>query len=258
MKRSYYLFPLMAMTALSLTLAACDDNKAEDTATTETTTTVAETTVAPAATTETTPAAVASVQAEGATSFATAPGATTGAVFLTLHNPGTAADRLNGLTTTVSSSAELHESYTDEQGVMQMRKVDAIEIPAGQQVSLKADGYHIMLIGLSEPLTAGIPFNVTLDFESAPDVTIPVTVTSPVGSAAPEATPMDHEGMDHGAMVAPSEEVTPEPTTTDGTVVAPEAETTEPVSPTGATTPDMAPTSSAPDASTTTPSATGE
>ena len=253
MNRKHYLLPLMAVTALSLSLAACDDKKEDAAAGTETTTTAE----APAAA-DVAPAAV--IHVEGATAYATAEGATTGAVFLTLHNPQSTADKLVGASAPVASGAELHETTTDANGVMQMNKVDAIEIQPGQQVSLKPDGYHIMLTGLTAPLTAGTSFEITLDFENAADVTLPVTVTSPV-AAATEAAPMDHSTMDHGAMAptdgsAATTDESPAPA--EG-VAAPEeepapAETTT-TTPEGSATPDMAPTSSAPDASTTTPSA---
>lgn len=247
MKRSYYLFPLMAMTALSLTLAGCDDKKNDETATTETTT------EAPATTEATTPAA-AMMHAEGATAYATAEGATTGAVFLTLHNPQTAADKLVGASTPVAGGVELHQTSTDANGVTQMTKVDAIEIQPGQQVDLKPDSYHIMLTGLTAPLVEGTPFDITLDFENAPDVTLPVTVTAPAAPAATEAAPMDHSAMDHSTM-APADATTAPSDTTTTTDESPAPAESTTTTPAGEATPDMAPTTSAPDASTAAPSA---
>lgn len=241
MKRSYYLFPLMAMTALSLSLAACDDKKTDETAATETTTT--ETVV----TTETTaPAAI--IHAEGATSYATAEGSTTGAVFLTLHNPQATADRLVGASTPVATAVELHQSATDANGVATMTKVDAIEIQPGQQVNLEPTGYHIMLTGLTAPLVAGTPFDITLDFENAADVTLPVTVTAPA-AAATEAAPMDHSTMDHGT------------TTTDTTTSTTTTTVDESPAPAEATTPTDEPVVDAapvPVTDTTTPSPAAE
>lgn len=262
MKRNYYLLPLMAVTALSLSLAACDDKKEDAAAGTETTTTVVET---PAAADVAAPAAV--IHVEGATAYATAEGATTGAVFLTLHNPQSAPDKLVGASAPVSSGAELHETTTDANGVMQMNKVDAIEIQPGQQVSLKPDGYHIMLTGLSAPLVAGSSFDITLDFENAADVTLPVTVTAPTDTTT-EAAPMDHSTMNHDGMggdtntmpmngdtATTTTDESPAPAEAVAPTNEPMPEETTTTTPEGSATPDMAPTSSAPDASTTTPSA---
>lgn len=173
MKRYLYLFPLMALTAATFTLSACDDKKSEDAAATEQTapadTAAADSVVAPAP---------ATINAEGAYAFATAE-STTGAVFVTLFNPGTAPDKLVGATTEAASSVEIHETSTDANGIMQMRKVDAVEVPAGQQVDLTPQSGHLMLMGLKSPLAVGTEFQITLDFETAPDVTVPVSVRAP-------------------------------------------------------------------------------
>lgn len=220
MKRYLYLFPLMAFTAATLTLGACDDKKKEEdqTQADQTTAAPADTTATTApdannAMTATTPttATAAAVQAEGANAYATASGATTGAVFLTLHNSGTDADKLTGVKTDAATTAEIHESFVDDQGTMQMRKVDDVEVGGGQQVTLKPDGYHIMLMGLTKPLVEGETFKVTLTFEKAPEVTLPVTITAAgTGTAAPAATDtMDHSTMDNSS--ATTDTATPAP-----------------------------------------------
>ncbi len=183
MKRYLYLFPLMAFTAATLTLAACDDKKdaEQDQAAMETVTTPVEETAAVVA-------PVAAVTAEGATAYATAADATTGAVFLTLHNPGATADKLVGVTS-AAGTAEIHETYVDPAtGTASMRKVESVEVPAGGMVELKSDGYHIMLLSLAKPLVAGETFDVTLDFETAADVTVPVTITAPAAATTTETT----------------------------------------------------------------------
>jgi len=230
MKRALYLMPLMAATALTFSLGACDDTKTEDTAAADQTTITAETPAAGDVAATTAPAAT--INAEGATAYATAPGAPTGAVFLTLHNPGAAADKLVGASTNVAASVEIHESATDANGVATMTKVDALEIPAGQQVSLKPDGYHLMLMGLTAPLAEGTPFDVTLDFENAPDVTLSVTVTAPGATASDATATMDHSTMDHGGTAA-----TPPTDTTTGTTPTDEPMTDTSSSPTDTTAP---------------------
>jgi periplasmic copper chaperone A len=183
MKRAHYLFPLMAFTALSLTLAGCDDNKAEDTAANDAATTQTEIAPAPAATAE--PAAVATpVTATNAYAYATAEGATTGAIFVTLTNPAATPDKLTAVRTEKSPRAELHESFVDEaDGTMQMRMVQGIDVAPGAPVELKPGGYHIMLLDLAEPLVEGQTFEATLTFQNAGDVSVPVSITAPGSSA---------------------------------------------------------------------------
>lgn len=198
MIRKYSLFSLMAVTALSLSLAACDDNSAnngESAMPAQQEAPVAETTpVDPAPMQDT---VVTIIEAQGAKAFATAEGASNGAIFLTLHNPQDSADRLIGASTSVATTVELHESVVDENGVMKMNKVESIELPSRGGVTLSPNGHHIMLMGLTAPLAAGSTFDVTLDFENASDITVPVMVVSPDGSMGHESH--DHEGHDHSA-----------------------------------------------------------
>lgn len=241
--RKYYLLPLMAVTALSLSLTACDDKAENEAANTETTTEAPMATDTTAPVVETAPV-MASVQVEGATAYATTEGSTTGAVFLTLHNTGTTADKLIGASTPVATGVELHQTTTDANGVASMNKVDAIEVPAGQQVVLSADGYHIMLTGLTAPLAVGTPFDVTLDFETGADVVTSVTVTEPTATA-PVA---GHTHTDH---VAPATDATTVPSDTTATMPSADESPAAPVT----TTDEPAPVVDAPADTTTAPAA---
>lgn len=94
-------------------------------------------------------------------------GATAGAAYVTLTNTGAVADRLIGGASTQAARVEVHEMSMDG-GVMRMRPVDGgLAIPAGGTVALKPGGYHIMLIGLKGPLSAGGKLALTLKFEKA-------------------------------------------------------------------------------------------
>jgi copper(I)-binding protein len=105
-----------------------------------------------------------------------------GAAYLTLTG-GAETDALVAVSTPVAATAELHESST-EGGVMRMRAVPSLRIPAGQTVSLAPGGYHIMLFDLKQPLKAGDTFPVTLTFERAAPVTLNVQVRGLGASAA--------------------------------------------------------------------------
>lgn len=59
---------------------------------------------------------------------------------------------------------------------MTMKEVAAIDLPAGKTVELKPGGYHIMLLDLTKPLTAGETFKVTFTFEKAEPITVDATV----------------------------------------------------------------------------------
>jgi copper(I)-binding protein len=57
-----------------------------------------------------------------------------------------------------------------------MQEVDAIDLPAGDTISLAPGGYHIMLIDIARPLEIGQKFNVTLDLEKAGEQVVEVEV----------------------------------------------------------------------------------
>lgn len=61
-------------------------------------------------------------------------------------------------------------------GEMVMREVEGIDIVAGEMLMMKPGGYHVMLIDLVAPLEIGQTFDVTLTFETAGDVIVPVEV----------------------------------------------------------------------------------
>jgi copper(I)-binding protein len=66
----------------------------------------------------------------------------------------------------VAASVEVHEMKMDGD-VMKMRPVDALALPAGKPVELKAGAYHMMLLGLKAPVKAGDVVPITLVVEDA-------------------------------------------------------------------------------------------
>jgi periplasmic copper chaperone A len=96
-----------------------------------------------------------------------------GAAYVTITSP--TADRLVSASSPVAKKAELH-SMSMQGMVMKMRPITGLDIPAGQPVTLKPGGEHIMLMGLNQPLHEGQSFPLTLDFEKAGPRTVTVTV----------------------------------------------------------------------------------
>lgn len=131
-------------------------------------------------------AAAADLAVESPWSRATAPGAPTGAVFCTLVNAGAEPDRLVAATCAAADTVELHTHTRGADGVMRMRPVEAIPVPAGGRVLLKPGAEHIMLIGLKRPLAAGEALPLTLRFARAGEVAVQVQVGA-AGAAAPAA-----------------------------------------------------------------------
>ncbi|WP_298610746.1 copper chaperone PCu(A)C [uncultured Thiothrix sp.] len=119
----------------------------------------------PAAAMPTTAAAVAGqFTASAAYARAVAPGQPNSAVFLQLQNKDSKAHALVSATSDVAAAVELH-NHVNEGGVMKMRKVEKIDLPAGQTVALKPGSFHIMLIGLKKTLKVSDTVELTLGFE---------------------------------------------------------------------------------------------
>lgn len=118
--------------------------------------------------------ALAEILIEDAWARATPPGARTGAIYLTLANDG-AADSLVGAATGAADRAELH-THVHENGMMAMREVEAIALPAGGEARLEPHGDHVMLFGLRGPLVAGESLSLTLQFHAHEPVTLEVPI----------------------------------------------------------------------------------
>lgn len=100
--------------------------------------------------------------------------APTGAGFMTIRSTG-GADRLVAFHTPACTRPELH-THIDDNGIMRMREVPAIDVPAGGVTELKSGGLHLMLIDLTAPLKEGDVVPVTLVFETAGEVTVDMPV----------------------------------------------------------------------------------
>lgn len=108
----------------------------------------------------------------------------TGAAYMTITG-GKSADTLTAVAVPadVAKTAEMHEtamamgaSGASGSGMMEMKPVSSIAIGAGKSVALAPGGYHIMLMELVKPLTTGQKFTLTLTFEKAGKVEVPVEV----------------------------------------------------------------------------------
>ena len=127
---------------------------------------------------------------------ATADGAANGAAYMVFNNEGKTADRLVSASTPAAAKVELHV-HIDDNGVMRMREVSAIDLGADATVKLAPGGLHLMLLGLKEPLKKGKAFPLTLTFEKAGPVTVQVAVQG-AGDTKPEHEGMDDHDHDHG------------------------------------------------------------
>ena len=97
----------------------------------------------------------------------------------------TADTSLVGVTSPVAKVVEIH-SMMQEGGVMKMRPIAALALPAGKPVELSPGGYHVMLMDLAQPLKDGdkVPLTLTFADKSGKKTTQEVTATvRPLASA---------------------------------------------------------------------------
>ncbi len=120
------------------------------------------------------------------------PGQPNSALFVILKNTGTVDRALVRAASPVAKRVELHNHINDG-GVMRMRQVEQIEIPAGGSAELQPGGYHVMLIGLQQQLTPNDQVTLELSFDDGSSASLVAPVRSVMQM-------MGHQHMHHGGM----------------------------------------------------------
>lgn len=95
----------------------------------------------------------------GAWVRATVPAQTASGAFLQITSPYPA--RLVEVASDAAERVEIH-SMTMDQGVMRMRQVKEVELPAKTPVKFSPGGFHLMLMGLKKTLKPGDEVNLSL------------------------------------------------------------------------------------------------
>ena len=103
------------------------------------------------------------------------PGVQTGAAYLRLRNVSDRDMTLVAAFSPAAEAVELH-MHIDDAGVLRMRQVKEIVVPAGSEMAFQPGGYHVMLIGLPLPLLAGDKVPITLRFADDTATTLEAVV----------------------------------------------------------------------------------
>jgi periplasmic copper chaperone A len=101
---------------------------------------------------------------------------------------------LVGAASPVAGVTEVHEMKMDD-GVMKMRAVARLDLPAGKPVILGPGGYHVMLMNLKQMIKTGDSVPLTLQFEGKDRKVEMIEVVAEVRdltSKAPAANPHQH------------------------------------------------------------------
>lgn len=99
------------------------------------------------------------------------------ALYFDMTNDGDAADQLIEVKTDLAVDVEIHRSFQDDDGLMQMEAIDKVEIEAGATVSFEPGGFHVMLMGVDD-LTEGETVPVELVFAQTGQMSVDAQVTT--------------------------------------------------------------------------------
>lgn len=136
------------------------------------------------------------VMVSGAWVRAMAPGQDSAAVSMVITSQKNA--RLVAASCPLAKRTEIH-TMKQENGMMVMREIDSLPLPAKQQVRL-GSGDHIMLIGVKHLLKVGekVPLKLTVEFKGKRKQTI--KVNAEVRMAAPDHDMKEMKGMEMKGM----------------------------------------------------------
>ena len=123
---------------------------------------------------------------------ATAPGTTVGVAYFEITG-GDEADELVGIRTAAAGRVEIHSSATVD-GVMQMRELKSVPVPAHGRVRFAPSGLHAMLLDLRAPLVEGREVELTLLFRHGGAHTVRAPTQGLGAMAAPDGPVATHDG----------------------------------------------------------------
>lgn len=159
---------LIAASLLALSLAACQQQQAEE----------------PAAAA---PDAKPGLSAADGVLMLPAVKGNPGAAYFTLANGSDTAANLMAVAIDGAGRTEMHETVDGK-----MAAVPSVTVEPGKPVEFKPGGLHVMAFDMASPPEAGSVIEATLTFEGGDKLTLPLTVQARGGDQA------DHGQADHG------------------------------------------------------------
>ncbi|GGA80487.1 transporter [Neiella marina] len=111
------------------------------------------------------------IKVEDAYVRAAIPGVPNTAAFLSIVSACQEPVSLVGGQTELANRLELH-THVHQDGMMKMRQVDAIVVPANGAVQLKPGGYHLMMMGIDSAINDKTSIPILLTFSNGQQLSI--------------------------------------------------------------------------------------
>jgi copper(I)-binding protein len=108
------------------------------------------------------------------------PAASVLAAYMVIHNAGAASAEISLITSPDFGHVEMHRTVV-ENGVASMVPIGKLEIPPGEQITLKPGGTHLMLIDPRRPLHEGDTVTLTFQYTDGQKGTFPIPVIRQTG-----------------------------------------------------------------------------
>ena len=117
------------------------------------------------------------------------PNAPATGAFMVIKNAGDKDVKVVKADNPASKVTELH-THLNENGVMKMRPVAAIDVKSKGEAVLKPGGLHVMMINLNAPMKEGDVVPITLTFDDGSSKKVDARVVRPMAAGMPA---MEHK-----------------------------------------------------------------
>jgi periplasmic copper chaperone A len=110
---------------------------------------------------------------------APAPGTSVAVGYFDIVNRGAVPIGLIGARSAACATIEMH-THSRSGELMQMRRIDRVELPVAQPVAFATGGHHLMLLQFGDVTSPSIP--VTLSFSDGSELSVPFELRSVTGA----------------------------------------------------------------------------
>lgn len=100
-------------------------------------------------------------------------------------------------TSSFSPKIELHTHNKSDDGMMEMRQIEQVTIPKGQEIILNPGGLHLMVFDINKPIKEGDSIDFEAVFKNGKSIKFNATAVSNPSLTMPEDKKSDGAGHSH-------------------------------------------------------------